>query len=55
MRKKEKNFSFRDQVALVEVVGIVIFGVYQLGKLGYDWTVEGVHAYKKSKKFKNEK
>ncbi len=55
MLKKEKNFPLRDYVALVEVVGIVIFGVYQLGKLGYDWTVVGVRAYKKSKKLKKEK
>ncbi len=54
MQKKEKNFSLLDHVALVEVVGIVIFGVYQLGKLGYDWTVEGVRAYKRIK-LKNEK
>ncbi len=55
MLKKEKKLPLRDYVALVEVVGIAIFGVYQLGKLGYDWTVVGVLTYKERKKLKKEK
>jgi hypothetical protein len=49
MRKEKMTPSPKDYVVAAFMLGTTALGACRLVKLGYDWSMEGVHVFKSKK------